>query len=115
MFIRTALALLFLAGIAVQPAHAQRRSKRDNEDRGQEAFSPYAYETEATTKRKTRERSFSGKQDRYSVERPVSPTEFGRNERGVDYAKAPYFGHLRPVIKRPPGKQKLCRECGIRH
>lgn len=115
MIVRAVLALLFLAAIAVQPAYAQRKSKRNTENTEQEGFSPYAYETEATTKRKTRERSFSGKQDRYSIERPVNPTEIGRNERGVDYAKAPYFGHLRPVIKRPPGKQKLCRECGIRH
>lgn len=115
MLIRAALAFLFLAGMAAAPAYAQRKSKRNEDNREQEAFSPYTYETEATTRRKTRERSFSGKQDGYSVERPVSPTEIGRNERGVDYSKAPYFGHLRPVIKRPPGKQKLCRECGIMH
>ena len=98
-------------------AHAQRRGnkKREVQPQDQEGFSPYAYETEATTRRKTRGKSFSGKEDRYSVERPVAPTEIGQNERGFDYSKGPYFGHLRPVIRRPPGRQKLCRECGIVH
>ncbi|MEM1135993.1 MAG: hypothetical protein AAGI07_09145 [Bacteroidota bacterium] len=26
-----------------------------------------------------------------------------------------YFGHKKPPKKRPVGKQKLCKECGIRH
>lgn len=111
---KVALALVLFAWFALPDAHAQRRGRK-TEAQEQEAFSPYAYETEATTRRKTRGKSFSGKEDRYAVERPIAPTEIGRNDRGFDYSKGPYFGHLRPVIKRPPGKQKLCRECGIRH
>lgn len=26
-----------------------------------------------------------------------------------------YFGHKKPPKKRPPGKQKFCKECGMRH
>ncbi len=26
-----------------------------------------------------------------------------------------YFGHKKPPKKRPVGKQKFCKECGIRH
>ncbi len=112
--VRTAL-ILIIIGMALQPAFAQRKGKNRSAAQEQEAFSPYAYETEATTKRKTKGRSMSGGNDRYSIERPAAPTEIGQNERGFDYSKGPYFGHLRPVIKRPPGKQKLCRECGIWH
>lgn len=26
-----------------------------------------------------------------------------------------YFGHKKPPKKRPPGKQKFCKECGMKH
>jgi hypothetical protein len=26
-----------------------------------------------------------------------------------------YFGHRKPPRKRPPGKQKFCKECGLKH
>ena len=26
-----------------------------------------------------------------------------------------YFGHKKPPIRRPPGKQKYCKECELRH
>nr|PZN51181.1 MAG: hypothetical protein DIU61_13805 [Bacteroidota bacterium] len=31
------------------------------------------------------------------------------------YTDPMYFGHKRPPKKRPPGKMKYCKECGIRH
>ncbi len=31
------------------------------------------------------------------------------------YTDPLYFGHKKPPKKRPVGKQKLCKECGIRH
>lgn len=31
------------------------------------------------------------------------------------YSDPMYFGHKRPPKKRPPGKMKYCKECGIRH
>jgi hypothetical protein len=31
------------------------------------------------------------------------------------YTDFSYFGHKKPPIKRPPGKRKFCKECGIRH
>ncbi len=31
------------------------------------------------------------------------------------YSDPSYFGHKRPPKKRPPGKMKFCKECGIRH
>ncbi|MFZ9046857.1 MAG: hypothetical protein ACO2ZZ_13445 [Cyclobacteriaceae bacterium] len=26
-----------------------------------------------------------------------------------------YFGHKKPPKKRPPGRQKFCKECGMKH
>ncbi len=31
------------------------------------------------------------------------------------YSNPMYFGHKRPPKKRPPGKQKVCKECGMKH
>lgn len=31
------------------------------------------------------------------------------------YTDPMYFGHRRPPKKRPPGKMKYCKVCGIRH
>lgn len=41
-----------------------------------------------------------------------------RNERLLDkpqYSDPSYFGHKRPPKKRPPGKMKFCKQCGLRH
>lgn len=31
------------------------------------------------------------------------------------YSDNSYFGHKRPPKKRPPGKQKFCKECKMKH
>ncbi|MFT6134313.1 MAG: hypothetical protein ACJAZM_000802 [Cyclobacteriaceae bacterium] len=31
------------------------------------------------------------------------------------YKDPTYFGHRKPPKKRPPGKQKFCKECGMKH
>lgn len=31
------------------------------------------------------------------------------------YSDPSYFGHKKKPKKRPPGKQKMCKECGIKH
>lgn len=31
------------------------------------------------------------------------------------YSDPTYFGHKKPPKKRPPGKRKFCKECGIVH
>ena len=41
-----------------------------------------------------------------------------KNERMMSkpqYSNPMYFGHKRPPKKRPAGKLKYCKECGIRH
>ncbi len=32
-----------------------------------------------------------------------------------EYNNPIYFGHKKPPIKRPPGKQRFCKECGMKH
>ena len=41
-----------------------------------------------------------------------------KNEKMMDkpqYSDPSYFGHKRPPKKRPVGKMKFCKECGLRH
>ncbi len=41
-----------------------------------------------------------------------------KEERKADkpqYTDSSYFGHKRPPKKRPPGKQKFCKVCRIKH
>jgi hypothetical protein len=41
-----------------------------------------------------------------------------KNEKMMDkpqYSDPTYFGHKRPPKKRPPGKMKYCKVCGIKH
>jgi hypothetical protein len=96
-------------------AAAQRSKSKRKDD---PAFAPkendYAYETEATTKRKVKQKGQTGNSG-FRVEKPRQATAFTPLDRTYDYAKPPYFGHKKPVVIRPAGQQKLCRVCGIRH
>lgn len=41
-----------------------------------------------------------------------------KQERKADkarYKDPTYFGHKKPPKKRPPGRQKFCKECGMKH
>jgi hypothetical protein len=87
----------------------KKKSKARKENR-----SEYAYQTFSTTQRKERKKSFTG-EAKFRFEKPLFPVKFGKIDRPVDYSKAPYFGHKRPPIRRPPGSMKLCKVCGIKH
>jgi hypothetical protein len=87
----------------------KRKKKKDKQDRTE-----YAYQTFSTTQRKERKKSFTG-EAKFHFEKPLLPVPYGKIDRAVDYSKAPYFGHKRPPIRRPPGSMKLCKVCGIKH
>lgn len=103
-------------GLLISISAPAQRAKSNRKD--DPAFAPkandYAYETEATTKRKVKQKGQSGN-SKFRVEKPRQATTFTPLDRTYDYAKPPYFGHKKPVVIRPAGQQKLCRVCGIRH
>ena len=88
--------------------------KKRNKARKEDKRSDYAYQTFSTTQRKERKKSFTG-EAKFHFEKPLSPVRYGTKDREVDYSIAPYFGHKRPPIRRPPGSMKLCKVCGIKH
>lgn len=100
--------------VFVIPADAQlfKRKKSKSEEKEPAA---YAYQTFSTTKRKEKRRGYAGDEARFQFEKPLEPVPYGKIDREVDYSKAPYFGHKRPPVRRPPGSMKLCKVCGIKH
>ena len=93
------------------PAHGQRRGKTAVQDQDKPF---YAYPTESTLRKKSKNPSQSG-DDGYYVEKPMADERVDENDRTFDYSKPPYFGHRRPVVRRSPKHQRLCRVCGIKH
>lgn len=94
------------------PALAQRKNKTADVQDRDKPF--YAYPTESTLRKKSRNPSQSG-DNGYYVEKPMADERVDENDRTFDYSKPPYFGHRRPVIRRSPKHQRLCRVCGIKH
>ncbi|HLF34581.1 MAG TPA: hypothetical protein VI583_10095 [Cyclobacteriaceae bacterium] len=41
--------------------------------------------------------------------------KFEKDMRKPQFSDPSYFGHKRPPKKRPPGKKKFCKECGMVH
>jgi hypothetical protein len=57
-------------------------------------------------------------QDEYEARMREGVKTIRRNERMLmkpQYTNPMYFGHKRPPKKRPPGKMKYCKVCGMRH
>ena len=98
--------------LCIVPDVNAQRKKKIRERGGEKTV--YSYRTEATLRKKSRRPSTTGNHD-FFVEKPLEPVT-GFSERGaVDLSKPPYFGHRRPVVKRKPSAQRMCRICGIKH
>ena len=96
------------------PAQAQLLKNKKSKTKEKEPPA-YAYQTFSTTKRKERKQGYAGDESKFQFEKPVTTVPYGKIDREVDYSKAPYFGHKRPPVRRPPGSMKLCKVCGIKH
>jgi hypothetical protein len=100
--------------------------------RGNEVRKPPApvYQAHKDDKKSFLSGIFKKKKDVYNIEPQAVPYKqswfkrfwtnlFGRKQdrlaRKPQYNDPTYFGHKRPPKKRPLGKRKFCKECGIRH
>ncbi|MEO1051101.1 MAG: hypothetical protein AAFX87_10755 [Bacteroidota bacterium] len=129
--------LSLLSGYAVQ---AQKKKDKKNNKQEQVEFSksPNAYEpykpeentAEQTSSKKSskkaKKQSFNGQYSKMLdtkvkefEKRMVAKEKYERKKaKGMEkpqYSNALYFGHKKPPKKRPKGKRKLCKECGIVH
>jgi hypothetical protein len=73
-------------------------------------------------KKKRRDESLSGEFDRKVDEYHERMEENARQRKKMakemekpQYSDPTYFGHKKKPKKRPPGKKKFCKECGLTH
>jgi len=111
------LILTFLV-IVANSEKSQAQTSRDSET--------FEVKTENSSSKKKRKNSFS---KRYTKKLNDSVKEFdelmksnvkkrakiARKMQKPQYSDPSYFGHKRPPKKRPVGKRKMCKECGIVH
>jgi hypothetical protein len=61
---------------------------------------------------------FDQKVDEYYVRMEENSKRYkklGKDMRKPQFSDPSYFGHKHPPKKRPPGKKKFCKECGMVH
>lgn len=120
------LSVFLLALLTIQ-AQAQAGKKKKNKAETTEAgqgpttLDPFYQPKEPTPKK---EKSKKGKGPTYDSQQEFDDRMQARaktnrrNERLLSkpqYSDPTYFGHKRTPKKRPPGKMKFCKECGLRH
>ena len=84
---------------------------RDPNNSTQETFEP------KKKSKKSKGPTFDSERNYYERTAALAKTK-RKNERYLDkpqYSDPSYFGHKRPPKKRPPGKMKYCKVCGLRH
>ena len=75
------------------------------------------YGPKKSTRKKGSGPTYESEQQYYERMAQLNKTK-RKNERMAEtpqYSDPTYFGHKRPPKKRPPGKMKYCKECGLRH
>jgi hypothetical protein len=75
------------------------------------------YGPKKSRKGKLAEPTYGSEEDYYKRIAELQKTR-RKNEKMLDkpqYTDPSYFGHKRPPKKRPVGKMKFCKECGLRH
>ncbi len=129
---RSILVLLFVFMTLVSFGQSKRKKQEQRpkaDERGlpvptsldpnvQQTFEPKKQTSKRSKRRKSSKGgSYSPEQDH--ADRMASVEKERRKaERMADkpqYSDPSYFGHKRPPKKRPPGKMKYCKECGLRH
>jgi hypothetical protein len=81
------------------------------------APAPDKYEPKKKSKKPSKGPTFESEQQYYERTAQLEKQR-RKNERYLDkpqYSDPSYFGHKRPPKKRPPGKMKYCKVCGLRH
>jgi uncharacterized cupredoxin-like copper-binding protein len=106
-------ALTLLAAILINCSASAQLFKKKKSANQEKERSAYAYQTYSTTKPKEKKRGLSGgKETKFHFEKPKNPMSYSTLDQQVSFL---YFGHKRIPPRRPPGRMKFCKVCGIRH
>lgn len=119
--------LFFWIGAAVE-AEAQRTPSDPNAIFGGHPSSrdPQAERAEVKGAKKSKKSSYTKsfnkqldqKQQEFEQRMKANAKKYRKMEKEMkkpQYSDPLYFGHKRKPKKRPPGKQKFCKECGMKH
>lgn len=124
-FLKLSIIILLVTG-AFSLAAAQSRSESSRENVPQAFDRGATYETETSKKEQKRRKkskySLAGEYDR-KVEEYHKRMEanirknnkIAKEMEKPQYSDPTYFGHKKPPKKRPVGKKKFCKECGMSH
>lgn len=117
--------LFVLILFAATAAHSQssRRKKKSPVTPRQQSTSLNPYYPTAEDYAPKAKTSFKGitfdqqVKDFYKRKRKIlrNRVKLERELQKPQYTDPSYFGHRRPPKKRPPGKMKFCKECGLWH
>lgn len=102
---------------------AQSEKNKEGETNGQpSSLSPYHSEkskqtTRASKKRSARKITYDARDKFYDrIEQVAKDNRKAEKElQKPQYSDPSYFGHKNPPKRRPAGKLKYCKECGLRH
>ena len=122
MQIRVTVILVVMLALS-QSLMAQSKKKNSKGEESQSSsLSPY-YPAETKNVKKDKRKQSKGKitynaRDKFydRVEQVAKDNRKAEKElQKPQYSDPSYFGHKRPPKRRPAGKLKYCKECGIRH
>ena len=120
------LCLMLIVGLSYGQSSKNKKKKRpttpERSASSLEPYTPYA-ERATTRKKKSTKRKDSGgpsydSQQEFYARMAEVQKKRNKTEKIMDkpqYSDPLYFGHKRQPKKRPRGKMKFCKECGIRH
>lgn len=104
--------------LSVSCATVKDTSRNDQYDRG----ATYEIESAKRAKKKKNKYSLAGQYDKKIEEYEERMEANARKQRKMakemekpQYSDPSYFGHKKKPKKRPPGKKKFCKECGMYH
>lgn len=120
------IVILVLLSIAAYSQSGKKKNKKQTiPDEQQTSSGPNTldpntekkYEPKKRSRKSSKGPTFDNEQQYYERMAALEKTR-RKNERMLDkpqYSDPSYFGHKRPPKKRPPGKMKYCKVCGLRH
>jgi len=117
------IATCLMGMFIVTTLHAQERQDRahnmgNDYDRGATYGNTQQHKSKSKQKLKYDFYDFDGKIKEHEALMRANAKAREQREKEMQkpqYSDPTYFGHKRKPKKRPPGKKKLCKECGIKH
>jgi hypothetical protein len=118
------LITIFIAFISVTISYAQKEEKSTSREYVRPEFdrgATYDVNSKKAKKKKSKNSlndSFDKKVEEYEQrmkENAKKNYKIAKEMEKPQYSDPTYFGHKKKPKKRPPGKKKFCKECGMYH